>query len=77
MSRKLDIPNKAVYHVKHTLLGDHVLHENRITRTHLRELFPAPALYTVPLAAIKCGRPMYPGVRRSIVLASPMQLPGR
>jgi hypothetical protein len=48
-------------------------HERRITRIYLRELFSALALYAVLLlAAIKFGRPMDPGLLRTIVLASPM-----
>jgi hypothetical protein len=54
---------------------DRVMHEKRITRIYLREQFPALALYTVLLlAAIKFGRPMDPGVLRTVVLASPMKL---
>ena len=50
------------------------MHEKRITGIYLRELFSALALYTVLLlAAIKFGRPMDPGVLRTIVLASPMK----
>jgi hypothetical protein len=48
-------------------------HEKRIARTYFRELFAALALYTILLfAAIKFGRPMAPGLLRTIVLASPM-----
>jgi hypothetical protein len=54
-------------------MEDHVLHEKRITKIYLRELFPALALYTVRLpAAVKFGRPIDPGVLRTIVLASPL-----
>jgi hypothetical protein len=55
-------------------MEDRVMHEKRITGIYLRELFSALALYTVLLlAAIKFGRPMDPGVLRTIVLASPMK----
>ena len=49
------------------------MHEKRVTKAYLRELFAALALYTVLLfAAIHYGRPMPEGVLRTLVLVSPM-----
>lgn len=49
------------------------MHEKRVTRTYLRELFSALALYTLLLAAaIHYGRPMPEGALRTLVLVSPM-----
>lgn len=49
------------------------MHEKRIGKIYLRELFAALALYTILLvAAIKLGRPMAPGALRTAILVSPM-----
>ena len=49
------------------------MHEKRVTRAYLRELFSALALYTLLLAAaIHYGRPMPEGALRTLVLVSPM-----
>ncbi|MGJ9416371.1 hypothetical protein ACHAC9_01195 [Massilia sp. CMS3.1] len=49
------------------------MHEKRIAKLYLRELFGALALYTVLLMlAITFGRPMAPGVLRTAILVSPM-----
>jgi hypothetical protein len=49
------------------------MHEKRIMKTYLRELFGSIALYTLLLVlAIRFGRPMPEGVLRTAVLVSPM-----
>ncbi len=49
------------------------MHEKRLGKIYLRELFAALALYTILLvAAIKLGRPMAPGALRTAILVSPM-----
>ena len=49
------------------------MHEKRIAKIYFRELFASLALYTILLlAAIRFGRPMDPGVLRTVVLLSPM-----
>lgn len=49
------------------------MHEKRILRTYLRELFGSIALYTLLLVlAIRFGRPLPEGVLRTVVLVSPM-----
>jgi hypothetical protein len=47
--------------------------EKRAAKIYVRELVGAIALYTVILmAAVKFGRPMAPGVLRTVVLLTPM-----
>ena len=49
------------------------VHEKRVAKMYLREMFASLALYTLLLvAAISFGRPMAPGVLRTVVLLSPM-----
>ncbi len=49
------------------------MHEKTVNQAYLKELFGAIALYTLILfAAIKLGRPMDPGVVRTMVMLSPM-----
>ncbi|MFC5478343.1 hypothetical protein [Massilia suwonensis] len=49
------------------------MHEKRAAKIYMRELIASIALYTIILiAAIRFGRPMAPGVLRTIVLLSPM-----
>jgi hypothetical protein len=49
------------------------MQEKRAARIYVRELIGSIALYTIILmAAIKFGRPMAPGVLRTMVLLSPM-----
>ena len=49
------------------------MHEKRVRKTYLRELFGSLALYTVLLIlAARFGRPMPEGVLRTLVLVSPM-----
>lgn len=49
------------------------MHEQKVTRTYLRELLGSLAIYTVMLVlTIKYGRGMPEGGVRTIVLASPM-----
>jgi hypothetical protein len=49
------------------------MHEKRAARIYVRELIGSIALYTIILmAAIKFGRPMAPGVLRTVVLLTPM-----
>jgi len=49
------------------------VHEKRAAKIYMRELIASIALYTIILiAAIRFGRPMAPGVLRTIVLLSPM-----
>lgn len=49
------------------------MHERRVGKAYLRELSASLLLYSVLLAlAIRFGRPMEPGVLRTLVLLSPM-----
>ena len=49
------------------------MHEKRNATLYLRELFGAIALYTVLLTlANTFGRPLAPGVPRTVILVSPM-----
>lgn len=49
------------------------MHEKRVGKAYMRELFASLALYTVLLmAAIRWGRPMEEGLARTLVLLSPM-----
>jgi len=49
------------------------VHEKRAAKIYMRELIASIALYTVILmAAIHFGRPMEPGVLRTVVLLTPM-----
>ena len=49
------------------------MHEKRAAKIYMRELIASIALYTVILmAAIHFGRPMEPGVLRTVVLLTPM-----
>lgn len=49
------------------------MHEKRAAKIYLRELIASIALYAIILtAAVKYGRPMEPGVLRTVVLLSPM-----
>jgi hypothetical protein len=49
------------------------MHEKKINRAYLRELFGAMLVYMLLLvAANKLGRPMADGVARTLALASPM-----
>jgi len=49
------------------------MHEKRVGKAYMRELFASLALYTVLLmAAIRWGRPMEEGALRTLVLLSPM-----
>jgi hypothetical protein len=49
------------------------VHEKRATKIYMRELIASIALYTLILmAAIHFGRPMEPGVLRTVVLLTPM-----
>jgi hypothetical protein len=49
------------------------MHEKRLTRLYLRELFGALALYIALLVlTISFARPLAPGVLRTALLASPM-----
>lgn len=49
------------------------MHEKRAAKIYMRELIASIALYTLILmAAIHFGRPMEPGVLRTVVLLTPM-----
>jgi len=49
------------------------VHEKRAAKIYMRELIASIALYTIILmAAIRFGRPMEPGVLRTVVLLTPM-----
>jgi len=49
------------------------VHEKRAAKIYMRELIASIALYTLILmAAIHFGRPMEPGVLRTVVLLTPM-----
>ncbi len=49
------------------------MHQKRVTRTYLKELGGALALYALLLlAAIRFGRPMEEGAARTLVLLAPM-----
>jgi len=49
------------------------MQEKRAARIYVRELLGSIALYTIILmGAIRFGRPMEPGVLRTVVLLSPM-----
>ncbi|WP_229467234.1 hypothetical protein [Massilia sp. Mn16-1_5] len=49
------------------------MHEKRAAKIYMRELIASIALYTIILmAAIRFGRPMEPGVLRTVVLLTPM-----
>jgi hypothetical protein len=49
------------------------MHEKRVGKTYLRELFASIALYTLLLlAAARWGRPMEEGLAHTLVLLSPM-----